>query len=173
MYKNDIHQIIRVDHAGELGAKWIYEGQLRWIKDPAMKVEIQHMYDQEKLHLSYFEALMHTYQVRPTALMFFWKWIGKTTGAISAVLGSRAAMAYTEAVEEVIDVHYEQQINTLTKEHSDEINLIATLKQFRNDECNHKNTAAEYNQHSDLISEVLKNAIKIGVRTAIKLSKHI
>lgn len=173
MHKNDLDKIIRVDHAGELGAKWIYEGQLRWIKDPEIKAEIQHMYDQEMLHLNYFEGLVRDRKVRPTALMPVWKWVGKSAGAISATLGTNAAMACTEAVEDVIDEHYAEQIKMLEQNRPDELDLIQTLKTFREDECNHRDVAAEYNQDSSIAKRMFKKMIKIGVRTAIKISKRI
>jgi ubiquinone biosynthesis monooxygenase Coq7 len=173
MRKNDLHKIIRVDHAGELGAKWIYEGQLRWIKDPVVKSEIQHMYDQEQAHLHYFETLMKERQVRPTALMPLWKWVGRTAGAVSAVLGTQAAMACTEAVEDVIDEHYKEQIDSLEQNQPDEIDLIQTLKTFREDECNHRDVAAGYSRESSMAKQMLKEVIKVGVRAAIKISKRI
>ena len=173
MNKNDLHNIIRVDHAGELGAKWIYEGQLRWIKDPVIKAEIQHMHDQEQAHLNYFESLMKERHVRPTALMPVWKWVGKTAGAVSAMLGTKAAMACTEAVEDVIDDHYKQQIDALEKNNPNEIDLIQALKTFREDECNHRDAAAEYNPESSIAKRIIKEAVKVGVRTAIKISKRI
>lgn len=173
MNKNDLHKMIRVDHAGELGAKWIYEGQLRWIKDPAVKAEIQHMYDQEQSHLDYFEALMKERQVRPTALMPLWKWVGRTAGAVSAALGTKAAMACTEAVEDVIDDHYNKQIQNLEQNQPNEIDLIQALKRFREDECNHRDAAAEYTQDSSAAKQMVKEIIKMGVRAAIKISKRI
>lgn len=173
MHKSDLDKIIRVDHAGELGAKWIYEGQLRWIKDPVIKAEIQHMYDQEIQHLNYFESLVRDRQVRPTVLMPLWKWVGRTAGAVSAALGTNAAMACTEAVEDVIDVHYADQIKALEDNRSDEIDLIQTLKTFREDECNHRDVAAEYNHDSSLAKKMIKEIIKVGVRAAIEISKRI
>lgn len=173
MSKSDLHKIIRVDHAGELGAKWIYEGQLRWIKDPIVKAEIQHMYAQEQAHLAYFEAMIKQHQVRPTALMPLWKWVGRTAGAVSAALGPKAAMACTEAVEDVIDHHYAEQINELEQHHPNEIELINSLKTFREDECNHRAAAAEYDQDPSMMKNAIKQIIKFGVQAAIKISKRV
>ncbi|MCP5322901.1 MAG: demethoxyubiquinone hydroxylase family protein [Candidatus Paracaedibacteraceae bacterium] len=173
MKKKDIHQIVRVNHAGELGAKWIYQGQLDWIKDAQAKEIIRHMYEQELDHLKYFEKVMQVRQVRPTILMPFWKWVGKTAGAFSAALGSDAAMACTEAVEDVIDEHYASQIRHLEKERPDEIELINTLKTFRADECNHRDIAATYDQSPSPLKRTLKKAVKIGVKLAISVSKRI
>lgn len=173
MFKKDIHQIVRVNHAGELGAKWIYQGQLEWIKDDHTKKIIHHMYEQELDHLKYFEEIMQARQVRPTVLMPFWRWMGKTAGAISGVLGPEAAMACTEAVEDVIDDHYANQISQLEKEYPDEVELINTLKTFRTDECNHREIAATYDQSPNPLKRTLKKAVKFGVKFAIFASKRI
>lgn len=173
MSKKDIHQIVRVNHAGELGAKWIYQGQLGWIKDTHTKDIIHHMYEQELTHLKYFEDVLKECQVRPTILMPFWKWVGKTAGAVSAMLGPEAAMACTEAVEDVIDEHYASQINKLEKDSPDEIELINMLKTFRADECNHRDIAAMYDQGANPLKRTLKKAVKIGVKLAISASKRI
>lgn len=173
MSKNGFHQILRVDHAGELGAKWIYEGQLRWVRDADAKSKIQHMYEQEIVHLSYFEEMMKKHHVRPTAVMPLWKWVGKTAGAVSAMLGPKAAMACTEAVEEVIDEHYSKQIDALKHVAPYETELIETLEVFREDECNHRDLAASYETHPTFIKQMIKNAIKSGVRIAIAVSKRI
>ncbi len=173
MQKNDIDKLIRVDHAGELGAKWIYEGQLKWIKDPSTKIEIQTMYDQEIEHLDYFTKEMQHRHVRPTALMPLWKLFGKSAGAISALLGPKAAMACTEAVEDVIDQHYQSQINMLESKYPEEIELLSKLKKFREDECHHRDTAAKHTTTTSPIKQLLKETIKLGVRMAISASKRI
>jgi ubiquinone biosynthesis monooxygenase Coq7 len=131
------------------------------------------MYDQEQVHLEYFEAMIKQYQVRPTALMPLWKWVGRAAGSASAFLGPKATMACTEAVEDVIDHHYAEQINQLEKNHPEEIGLINSLKTFREDECNHRNTASEYNQDPSMVKNVIKEIIKLGVKTAIKISQRI
>ena len=52
--KKLIDQIIRVNHAGEYGAKRIYEGQMEFTKDQEARKEIQEMYESELEHLDYF-----------------------------------------------------------------------------------------------------------------------
>ncbi|EOB10707.1 Ubiquinone biosynthesis protein Coq7 [Rickettsia prowazekii str. GvF12] len=50
-----IHDIIRVNHAGEYGAKRIYEGQLTYIKSKNDRILIKEMLDHEVVHLNFFE----------------------------------------------------------------------------------------------------------------------
>lgn len=68
-----LSQIIRVDHAGELGANRIYAGQLAVFgKNHKVTSTIQHMWDQEKIHKAKMDDLVNIYRVRPTALVPIW-----------------------------------------------------------------------------------------------------
>ena len=57
--KNKLDKILRVDHAGEVGAAKIYEGQLRVLGKTDVGPMIQHMKDQEKEHLDTFNQLLN------------------------------------------------------------------------------------------------------------------
>jgi len=106
--------MIRVDHAGEYGAMRIYEGQLAVLearaRDKNAVTAIRRMAEQESRHLERFSELVNARKVRPTALSPLWHMAGFALGAGTAMLGARAAMACTAAVEEVIDDHYARQI---------------------------------------------------------------
>merc|ERR1719342_1574401 len=59
-----LEKIIRVDHAGELGASYIYKGQMTILKNHQRAAPlIQEMWDQEKAHLKKFEELLITYNI--------------------------------------------------------------------------------------------------------------
>src|SRR5271155_2889530 len=106
----DIEAMIRVDHAGEYGAVRIYEGQLAVLKGRASADTIRHMAQQEQQHLKAFDTLVNQRRVRPTALEPVWRVAGFALGAATALLGEKAAMACTAAVEDVIDGHYAAQV---------------------------------------------------------------
>lgn len=87
--KLDIHKIIRVDHAGELGADRIYAGQMAVLGNTEKGPLIQHMWDQEKRHRAKFEELIQKHRVRPTVMTPIWNIAGFALGAGSAILGKR------------------------------------------------------------------------------------
>merc|ERR1712037_796223 len=93
-----LEKIIRVDHAGEMGASFIYQGQMAVLKNTKSRELIQEMWDHEKAHLAKFEELLVEYQVRPTVLIPVWKLAGFTLGAGCSLLGEKGAMACTVAV---------------------------------------------------------------------------
>jgi len=168
----EIEAMIRVDHAGEYGAVRIYEGQLAVLG--ARKSEttdaIRHMAEQEQRHLKTFDRLVNERRVRPTALEPVWRVAGFALGAATALMGEKAAMACTAAVEEVIDQHYAAQVEKLGER--DPV-LKATVEDFRAEEIAHRDTALEHGAEQAPGYRLLSEAIKAGCRIAIALSQKI
>jgi 3-demethoxyubiquinol 3-hydroxylase len=165
-----IDRIIRVDHAGEFGAKRIYEGQLAVLRGKPEAQAIEHMYQQELEHLRTFEKLMVERRVRPSALHPLWNAAGFALGAATALLGPKAAMACTVAVEEVIDQHYRAQSEQLG---ADEAPLKAKIEKFRAEELEHRDTGLEHGAQQAPAYPLLTGAIKAGSRLAIWLAERI
>jgi ubiquinone biosynthesis monooxygenase Coq7 len=165
-----IERIIRVDQAGEYGAKRIYEGQLAVLGRSAAAPALSHMARQEAEHLARFDKLMVERRVRPTVLQPLWHVAGYALGAATALMGERAAMACTIAVEEVIDEHYRGQIQRLGE---DESELRQTIERFRGQELEHRDMAIAAGGEQAPGYEALAQAIKLGSRLAIWLSERI
>jgi len=162
--------VLRVDHAGEYGATRIYQGQLDVLGRSRGAGAIRLMAEAEKRHLARFETLLRHRRVRPTLLHPLWSVAGYALGAATALMGERAAMACTVAVEEVIDEHYRDQAERLGDE---DAALRETVLSFRDDEIAHRDLAiaegAEESPGYDLISTV----VKAGSRVAIWLSARL
>jgi ubiquinone biosynthesis monooxygenase Coq7 len=165
-----VARMIRVDHAGEYGARRIYDGQLAVLRRSPATPVIRHMAKQEQKHLKAFDRLLVERRVRPTLLAPFWHVAGFALGAASALLGERAAMACTAAVEEVIDRHYQNQLNLLGE---DEAALAATIAEFRGDEKEHHDTALARGAEDAPGYEPMTTLVKVGTRTAIWLSTRL
>ena len=170
-----IERTIRVDQAGEFGAVRIYQGQLaalRWSGRANGEAgrKIAAMARAERRHSSEFDRLLGARRVRPTVLSPLWSVAGFALGAATALLGDRAAMACTVAVEETIDEHYAQQAAALG---DDEAPLRATIEQFRAEEIEHKNQALASGAEQAPAYQALTAAIKAGSRLAIWLSTRL
>ena len=115
--KKIIESIIRVDHAGERGAIKIYEGQLlalnTFLEDDELKKTIKEMKNHEKEHLDFFSEEIKKRNIKPTKLLPLWDLLGIGLGFGSVIMGKKAAMLCTASVEEVIDEHYQNQINKI------------------------------------------------------------
>jgi len=169
--KTDTQSMIRVDHAGEYGAVRIYAGQLAVLGKRKSETAdaIRKMAEQEQEHLAAFDKLINERRVRPTALEPVWRVAGFALGAATALLGEKAAMACTAAVEEVIDEHYAQQVERL----DGDLPLKQAVEKFRADEVAHKNEALERGAEEAPGYKLLSETIKAGCRLAIKLSERI
>ena len=165
-----IDSMIRVDHAGEHGAVRIYAGQLAVLAGTDAEGTIREMAEQEQKHLSTFDSMIADRQARPTALAPIWHVAGFALGAGTALLGPKAAMACTQAVEEVIDEHYAAQADQLG---DDEKDLRDTIEEFRADERGHRDKAIEEGAEQAPGYEVLTSAVKAGSKLAIWLSSRI
>lgn len=172
--KEIIETAIRVDHAGEYGAVRIYQGQLAILgNSPRMRGTaslIRTMKRGEEEHLRRFDALLKDHKVRPTALQPLWHVAGFALGAATALMGARAAMACTAAVEEAIDAHYgkqTRQLQTIAPE------LATTVDQFRRDEGEHRETALANGAERAPLYRFLTAAIKAGCRVAIAASERL
>ena len=169
--KNILDEIIRVDHAGEYGATRIYDGQIAIFgKNSKIGKTIQHMADQEQEHIDKFNELILEKRVRPTAFLPLWNIAGFALGAGTALLGEKAAMACTVAVEKVIGEHYRDQQDLLE---DDEKDLKKTIAKFEKDELEHHDIGLEHDAENAPGYKVMTKIIEIGCKTAIAISKKI
>ena len=172
--KNKIEEFIRVDHAGERGAIKIYEGQLlalnTIVKDEKLKKKIEEMQLHEREHCNYFENEIKKRSIKPTKFLPLWDLLGVGLGFGSTLLGKKATMLCTASVEEVIDEHYQNQIEQIN---DDEKGLKNKIVKFRDDELHHKDIAYEEGATKDGLYSVMDKIIKTGSRIAIRISEKI
>ena len=172
--KANIEEFIRVDHAGERGAIKIYEGQLlalsTIVQDKNLKKIIEEMMVHEKEHCEFFENEIKKRKIKPTKFLPLWDLLGVGLGFGSTILGKKTAMLCTASVEEVIDKHYQNQINQIG---SDEKDLKKKIIKFREDEIHHKNIAYEKGATKKGFYSILDKIIKTGSKVAINISEKM
>ena len=172
--KKKIEEFIRVDHAGERGAIKIYEGQLlalnTFIKDDELKKTIEEMKEHEREHANYFEKEIRRRRIKPTKFLPLWDLLGVGLGFGSTLLGKKAAMLCTASVEEVIDEHYQNQIDQIE---SDEKELKEKIIKFREDELHHKDIAYEKGASKEGVYSIFDKIVKTGSKIAIRVSEKI
>ena len=172
--KTDQHvleEIIRVDHAGEYGATRIYDGQIAIFgKHSKIGKTIQHMAEQEQEHIETFEKLIVQHRVRPSALLPLWNLTGFALGASTALMGEKAAMACTVAIEKVIGEHYRKQTEILE---NDQKKLKSIIQKFEKDELEHYDIGLAHNAKKTFGYNLLSGIISLCCKTAITVSKKI
>ena len=172
--KKKVEEFIRVDHAGERGAIKIYEGQLlalsTIVKNDELKKKIKEMQIHEREHADYFEKEIKIRNIKPTKFLPLWDLLGIGLGFGSTLIGKKAAMLCTASVEEVIDEHYQNQINQLK---NDEKKLKNKIIKFRDDELHHKDIAYREGATKEGLYSIMDKIIKTGSKIAINISEKI
>ena len=167
-------EILRVDHAGELGAVAIYRGQRAVLGEARghdrISGQLAEMEAHEAAHLARFDRLLTERRVRPTALAPVWRLAGFALGVGTALLGDKAAHACTEAVETAIGRHYAGQVQELA---GLEPELAAELAGFRDEELAHRDLAIEEGAREARGYALLSAVIRTGCRAAIKISEKL
>lgn len=164
-------RMLRVDQAGEFGATRIYQGQLAVMGNRApLSGEIAAMAEQEVAHRRKLDAMLTERGVRPTALQPLWSVAGYALGAATALMGPKAAMACTAAIETEIDRHYSAQLEELGK---DDPELSEVVERFRDDERAHRDAALAAGAEQAPAYGLLSGMIRLGCRAAIRLSERI
>ncbi len=170
---NAKEKIIRVDQAGEVGAQRIYEGQkliFKILKNHEDLKEVSRMAEEEKEHLDYFNNLANERNVQSTKLSPIFEVGAFAMGVGSALLGRKAAYVCTEAVEEIIEDHYDNQIDQLDGI-DDEIKK--KIMKFQEDEINHKNTAINMGSQTAPGYNILRTIVNSTTKAAIFLAERI
>ncbi len=131
------------------------------------------MWEEEKFHRSEMERLIKKHRVRPTVLTPIWNVAGFVLGAGTALMGEKAAMACTVAVETVIIDHYNDQLRRLMETKNPDKELLEIITKFRDDELHHHNTGMDHGAEQAPFYNALSNVIKFGCKSAIYLSERI
>jgi ubiquinone biosynthesis monooxygenase Coq7 len=115
--------------------------------------------------------MMQKRRVRPTLLSPLWHVGGYALGAATALMGEKAAMACTVAVESVIDEHYAEQERALADD--DDHELKTAIQKFRADEKEHHDTALNLGAEAAPLYPILTSLIVYQTKFAIWLSTRI
>lgn len=130
-HKKTIHRILKVNHAGEAGAVKIYQAQILVCKilQPSLLPFLKETLEHEIEHKALFRQAMPKRNSRPCRALWLWGIGGWILGTITALLGKNMVWICTEAVEETVHKHLEDQLRFLKGIDDELFNLIASIKQ--------------------------------------------
>ena len=163
---------LRTDHAGEVGAVCIYQGVLRFARDPALRAFAEHHLATERKHLGLIAAWLPVAQ--HSRLLLVWRMAGFLTGALPALFGPKAVYATIEAVETFVDHNYEEQVRALASQPA-----LSGLRQIlldcQADEVAHRDEAASARGpgQSAWVLRLWCAMVGAGSKAAVALIRHI
>ncbi|KYH12442.1 demethoxyubiquinone hydroxylase family protein [Neorickettsia sp. 179522] len=167
-----IDRILRVNHAGESAAVYIYRGQLRGLQNNLEKRElIYEMMKTEQKHLQFFHSQIVQLRARPTILLGLCKGIAFGVGYLGAKAGVQVAMSCTTAIEDTIDRHYQKQIKFLSKAKPHEHQLLNKIVQFRQEELEHKDIGLANEANKAPFHSIITKVVGLGCTLGIFIAE--
>ena len=167
-----LESFLRSDHAGEVGAVYIYKGILSIAKDPALVEFSKRHLETEKEHLRKIEEVLPV--SKRSKLVGIWKVAGYLLGFLPSLFGSRIVFATIEAVESFVEDHYEEQLKYLRAQNDPDQALIDLLQSCQDDEIEHKNESAIKKRSTPgFLLNFWMKIVGWGSSSAVKVAKII
>ena len=164
-----ISRIVKVNHAGEFGAIRIYRSQL-WIAQrlyPDVVPFLRDTLGHENRHCRAFRAAMPSRQSRPCRIMALWGNGGYVLGLVTGLMGRQGIWICTEAVEQTVHRHLEDQLPYLSNR--DET-LKALIVDIQRDELQHLSNAQQQLNRKGWFAGLLNGFITAATEAVIWLS---
>jgi ubiquinone biosynthesis monooxygenase Coq7 len=130
--------LMRVNHAGEICAQALYEGQALLARDPETRATLLAAAREEADHLAWCEARLEELGSRPSLLNPAFYAVSYALGAATALLGDRVSLGFVEATEDQVCRHIDEHLAALPPEDARSREILA---QMRTDEARHGETA--------------------------------
>ena len=126
--------LMRVNHAGEICAQALYEGQALTARDEATRDALLQAAQEETDHLAWCEERLKELDARPSVLNPLFYVASYAMGAVTGLLGDRVSLGFVEATEDQVCKHLEAHMEQLPAEDD---KSRAIIDQMHADEARH------------------------------------
>ncbi len=130
--------LLRVDHAGEICAQALYQGQALTARNPAVQAALRKAAQEETEHLAWTEARLAELGGRTSVLNPVWYAGSFAIGAVAGLLGDRWNLGFLAETERQVEGHLDGHLERLPKQ---DRKSRAILLQMKIDEARHAYTA--------------------------------
>ncbi len=164
-----IRRLLRVNHAGEHGAVFIYSAQLARARRafPDLAPWLEETLGHELRHRARFRDAMPARGAKPCRMMFVWSFGGAMLGAITALLGRTGVYVCTAAVERTVHRHLIEQAAFLDRNDAE---LAALVRDILVEEDAHLAAAETGHDASKMLPRALSMLVAGATETLIFLS---
>ena len=157
--------LMRVNHAGEIAAQALYQGQSLTARDPAVREALRHASEEEGDHLAWCEERLRELGARPSRLNPLWYAGSFAIGALAGALGDRVSLGFVAETERQVEGHLHEHLERLPR--NDERSR-RILEQMKVDEGQHGARARQAGaaQLPSPVSHLMTLTSRIMTRTA-------
>lgn len=130
--------LMRINHAGEVAAQALYQGQSLVSRSPSLREKLNHAADEELDHLAWTRERVHALGGRTSLLDPFWYAGAFVMGAAAGALGDKTSLGFLQATEEQVEAHLASHLDKLP---ASDTPSRAIVEQMKLDEASHAQTA--------------------------------
>jgi len=127
-------RLMRVNHAGEIAAQALYQGQGLTARSSAVKAAMQQSAAEETDHLAWCEQRLGELGARPSVLNPFWYAGSFAIGALAGAVGDRASLGFVAETEAQVESHLGKHLDRMSR---DDLRSRAILERMQQDEVRH------------------------------------
>ncbi|MCW8409119.1 2-polyprenyl-3-methyl-6-methoxy-1,4-benzoquinone monooxygenase [Legionella sp. PATHC035] len=136
--KKHIAGLMRVNHAGEVCAQALYQGQALTAQLTHIKQQMNDAAAEETDHLAWCEKRLVELDSKPSILNPFWYGGSMILGAVAGLAGDKISLGFVAETERQVSSHLQRHLDKLP-EHDKKSHAI--LRQMKEDEEQHAATA--------------------------------
>lgn len=130
--------LMRVNHAGEIAAQALYQGQSLTTQTPEMQKLLKEAAQEEADHLNWTARRLHALNSQPSILSPLWYAGAFLIGAVAGRLGDKVSLGFLAETERQVEQHLMEH---MTKLPQTDAASRAVVAQMKDDEVKHMNTA--------------------------------
>ncbi len=133
-------RLMRVNHAGEVAAQALYQGQALTAQLTEVREKMQRAAQEENDHLAWCETRIKELESHTSVLNPAW-YIGSfAIGALAGLAGDKWSLGFVAETEHQVVKHLEEHLQQLPQQ---DVKSHAILEQMQRDENHHATTALE------------------------------
>jgi 3-demethoxyubiquinol 3-hydroxylase len=153
-------RLMRVNHAGEVAAQALYQGQALTARNPVIAAAMQKAAAEETDHLAWCEKRLAELGGRTSVLNPLWYAGSFAIGAVAGAFGDRVSLGFIAETEKQVESHLHDHLERLPE---GDARSRAILEQMQHDEIEHGATA----------SSLGGSALPAAVQAAMRLSSRL
>ena len=136
--------LMRVNHAGEVCAQALYQGQALTAKLPEVGDKMREAADEEIDHLAWCEQRIEQLGGKTSALNPLWYGMSFAMGAGAGLISDKLSLGFVAATEDQVCQHLEKHLDELPAE---DLKSRSIVEQMLEDEARHAESALDAGGH--------------------------
>lgn len=166
--KKHVSGLMRVNHAGEVCAQGLYQGQALTAKLSKVRQQMKDAADEETDHLAWCEQRLRELGSHTTILNPLWYMGSLMIGALAGFAGDRVSLGFVAETEHQVSAHLQKHLDNLPVE--DEKTRII-LERMQEDESHHADMAKQAGAIT--LPAFVRQLMHVVSRVMTKTSYHI